>query len=126
MRTLIARALVLLPKLLLLDEPTAGLDLLARELVLATVQAMFEAAALDSGRPTVLLITHHVEELPPATSQMLLLSEGGVAARGTPEEVLRPDVLSKVYRCPLEVRRRGQRFYVEVHPDAWEGLLKKR
>src|SRR5579859_947202 len=63
MRCLIARALVVRPRLLLLDEPTAGLDLLAREQVLATIQALFEAG--DSP-PTVVFITHHLEELPPA------------------------------------------------------------
>jgi iron complex transport system ATP-binding protein len=120
-RTLIARALAERPQLLLLDEPTAGLDLLAREQVLATVQRLVESR--DHEPPTVVLITHHVEELPPATSHMLLLSEGRVAAQGTPAEVLQADVLSRVYRCPLEVRRQGGRFYVEVQPTAWEDLL---
>jgi iron complex transport system ATP-binding protein len=123
-RALIARALARRPKLLLLDEPTAGLDLLAREQVLATVQRLFEGGAGDEPPPTVLLITHHVEELPPATSQVLLLSQGRVAARGTPDDVLRSDVLSRVYGCPLDVRRQSGRFYVEVHPAAWGELLK--
>jgi iron complex transport system ATP-binding protein len=126
-RTLIARALALRPRLLLLDEPTAGLDLLAREQVLATVERLMQPAGSEEQHtpPTVLMITHHVEELPPATSHVLLLSEGAVAASGTPEQVLRADVLSRVYRCPLEVRRQGGRFYVEVHPAAWEDLLKR-
>jgi iron complex transport system ATP-binding protein len=123
-RTLIARALALRPRLLLLDEPTAGLDLLAREQVLATVQRLMEPGG-EHAPPTVLMITHHVEELPPATSHVLLLGEGRVAASGTPEQVLRAEVLSRVYRCPLEVRRQGGRFYVEVHPAAWDDLLKR-
>lgn len=124
-RTLIARALVVRPKLLLLDEPTAGLDLLAREQVLATVQRMFAGQGNSPAEapPTTIMITHHVEELPPATSQVLLLSNGRPAAIGTPEQVLRPEVLSPVYGCPVEVRRTGERWYLEVHPDAWEGLL---
>ena len=121
-RNLIARALVREPRLLLLDEPTAGLDLLAREQVLATVQALFEGAA-DHPRPTVVFITHHVEELPPATSHVLLLDRGRGAAHGTPEQVLRTEVLSPVYGCPVEVRQREGRYYVEVHPSAWGELL---
>jgi iron complex transport system ATP-binding protein len=140
-RALIARALVVRPKLLLLDEPTNGLDLLAREQVLATVQRLFEPAARQAGvgggtpgdpaaaaavePPTTIFITHHVEELPPATSQVLLLSDGKPAALGPPADVLREAVLSPVYGCPLQVRRVGGRWYTEVHPAAWEGLLRR-
>jgi len=120
-RALIARAMVHKPGLLLLDEPTAGLDLLAREQVLATVQAMCQSPQ----RPTVVMITHHVEELPPATSHILLLDGGRVGASGATPEVLKAEVLSRVYRCPLEVRVSNGRTYVEVHPGSWDGLLGK-
>ncbi|HTL29328.1 MAG TPA: ATP-binding cassette domain-containing protein [Tepidisphaeraceae bacterium] len=119
-RSLIARSLIVRPKILLLDEPTAGLDLLAREQVLATIQALFTRG--DSN-VTVLLITHHVDELPPATSDVLLLSEGKVAAQGRPEDVLRSEVLSPVYNCRLHVDRHGDRYYVRVDPTVWSGLL---
>src|SRR5689334_3071268 len=64
-RALIARALIGQPHVLLLDEPTAGLDLLAREQVLATIQAMFspDNASPSTPSPTVVMITHHTEEL---------------------------------------------------------------
>ncbi len=125
-RSLIARALVLRPRLLLLDEPTAGLDLLAREQVLATIQRLFDTdgASHRIPPPAVVFITHHVEELPPATSHVLLLSKGRAAAQGTPAEVVRTEVLALVYGCALEVRKSNGRYYVEVHPSGWGELLK--
>jgi iron complex transport system ATP-binding protein len=118
-RSLVARAMAVRPRLLLLDEPTAGLDLLAREQVLATVQQL----ARSADAPTIVMITHHVEELPPATAGVLLLDEGCVAGRGAAAEVLREEILSRVYRCPVQVRSEGGRFYVQVHPEAWGKLL---
>jgi iron complex transport system ATP-binding protein len=120
MRTLIARALVVSPRLLMLDEPTAGLDLLAREQILATVQALFDAGGSP---PTVLFITHHLEELPPATSQVLILDDGKAVSKGRPEQVLRAEVLSPVYGCPMQIRQEAGRYYVQVHPGAWQGIL---
>ncbi|HEX8523361.1 MAG TPA: ATP-binding cassette domain-containing protein [Tepidisphaeraceae bacterium] len=121
-RTLIARALASEPKLLLLDEPTAGLDLLAREQVLATVQGLFDNPKHDL---TAVMITHHLEELPPATSAVLLLDDGKVAAAGTPAQVLQAESLSKVYRCTLHVEERGGRYSVHVDPGEWRDLLEK-
>jgi iron complex transport system ATP-binding protein len=118
-RSLIARALVSLPRLLLLDEPTAGLDLLAREQVLATVQNLVG----EPGGPAIVMITHHVEELPPATTNVLLLRHGRVVAAGRPAEVLRGDVLSRAYGCPVSVRENQGRHYIEVSPQAWGSLL---
>jgi iron complex transport system ATP-binding protein len=122
MRSLIARALVTRPGLLILDEPTSGLDPLAREQVLGTIQML-----LNSGSgPTIILITHHIEELPPATSQVLLLSEGKPAASGSMEAVLQPEILSRTFGFPVEVRQSGGRYYLEVHPMAWKELLDQR
>ena len=118
-RSLVARALASRPRLLLLDEPTAGLDLLAREQLLATVQAVTSSPSA----PTVVLITHYVEELPPSTSNVLLLSDGAVAASGSPAKVLRAETLGAIYQCPLHVEQREGRWYVRVDPSAWRGLL---
>jgi len=122
-RCLVARAMTRKPRLLLLDEPTAGLDLLAREQVLATIQTLCDQ---KTERPTVVLITHHLEELPPAVSRVLVLKEGTVAAEGSPEEALRSDLLSDVYRCPLQVVRSDGRYYSRVSPGAWDSLLGAR
>jgi len=119
MRCLIARALVVQPRLLILDEPTAALDLLAREQVLATVQQLIHR---NHHPPTVLMITHHVEELLPATTHVLLLKAGKSFACGKPKEVLRSEVLSAVYDFPVQVLRRGGRYWVHVHLQAWKEL----
>jgi iron complex transport system ATP-binding protein len=119
MRCLLARALVVEPKLLILDEPTNGLDLVSREQVLATVASLVARA---ERRPAVVIITHHVEELMPQTSDVLVLKDGRAAAAGRPGDVLTSAVLSDVYGLPVEVSERGGRYWLQVHPSAW-GLL---
>ncbi len=121
MRCLIARALVVEPKLLILDEPTNGLDLVSREQVLATVAALVARA---EWRPAVVVITHHVEELMPETASVLVLKDGRAFASGPPGEVLTSAVLSDVYGLPVEVERRGGRFWLQVRPEAWSTLIR--
>ena len=98
-RIRIARALAQKPRALALDEPTASLDIRHE---MSILQLLRESA--DSGL-TVLLITHHLNLAARFADQMLLLSEGRVAAQGSPEEVLREEVLGEVYRWPVSVRR---------------------
>lgn len=119
MRCLIARALVVKPKLLILDEPTAGLDLLAREQVLATVHHLIQQTARP---PAVIMITHHVEELLPETSEVLLLKDGKVVASGPAAKVITSAQLSEAYDCPVKVSRREGRYWWQVRSVAWKAI----
>ncbi len=96
-RVRIARALAQEPRALLLDEPTTSLDI-------AHEMAIFELlrASADQGM-TVLVITHNLNVAARFADRMLLLSEGKVEAQGPPEEVLRADLLTRVYEWPLDV-----------------------
>ena len=104
-RVLLARAFSGDPGLVLLDEPTAGLDLAGRE---ELVSALGLAAGAD-GPPTV-LVTHHVEEIPVGSTHVLLLRAGQVVAAGPIDEVLTADDLSATFGLPLELDRRGERW----------------
>ena len=118
-RALIARALVHKPELLILDEPTAGLDLRGREQVLATIERLLS----QPDAPALLMITHHVEELSPRTSQVLLMKHGRFVASGLPDQVINPETLSEVYGCKVYVRKNHGRFWLEVLPEAWLDLV---
>jgi iron complex transport system ATP-binding protein len=105
-RTLIARALMTDPELLLLDEPAAGLDLGARE---DLVKRLAELAQ-DPDAPALVLVTHHVEEIPPGFTHALLLRDGGVVAQGLLEDTLTGDNLSKTFDVPLKLSHVDGRF----------------
>ena len=101
MRAQIARALMSRPKLLILDEPTVGLDLPMREQMLATLDTILAAPRA----PTILLVTHHLEELPPSTSHVIVMTIGRVLASGSPQEVLTSAILSEAFDFPIAVTR---------------------
>lgn len=118
-RAVIARALVHMPELLILDEPTAGLDVAGREQVLAAVEMVLTAA----NPPAVLMITHHVEELSPRTCQVLLMRHGQIIARGEPAQIITPEHLSAMFGCKVFVRTVHGRHWLEVLPEAWLDLI---
>ncbi len=105
-RALIARALMTDPELLLLDEPAAGLDLGGREDLVGRLATL----AGDPDAPASVLVTHHVEEIPPGYGHGLLLREGRVVAAGLLDDVLTDENLSETFGLPLAVQRRRGRY----------------
>jgi iron complex transport system ATP-binding protein len=109
-RVQIARALMTDPELLLLDEPAAGLDLGGREDLLRRLTRF----AQDPDAPASVLVTHHVEELPPGVTHALLLREGAVVASGLVKDVLTEEHLSAAFGLSLRVERREGRWYARA------------
>jgi iron complex transport system ATP-binding protein len=106
-RVLIARALMTDPELLLLDEPAAGLDLGGREDLLARLATL----AADPDAPATVLVTHHVEEIPPGFTHAMLMRDGAVVAQGLLDSVLTEENLVKTFDVDLVLRRSADRFF---------------
>jgi iron complex transport system ATP-binding protein len=105
-RVQIARALMTDPELMLLDEPAAGLDLAGREDLVRRLGQIAE----DIYAPALVLVTHHVEEIPPHFTDVLLLRQGRVVAQGPLELTLTEENLSATFGLPLVLERHGQRW----------------
>jgi iron complex transport system ATP-binding protein len=104
-RVLIARALVHHPRALLLDEPTTGLDIAVRRRFLETLRSLAE-----QGR-TLLLVTHHIEEIIPEIERVILMREGAVYADGPKDVVLTSGNLSAAFGIDIEVRRMAHEYF---------------
>jgi iron complex transport system ATP-binding protein len=96
-RAQIARALMTDPELLILDEPAAGLDLGGREDLVATLSVL----AMDEEAPATIMVSHHVEEIPPGFTHALMMREGRVVTSGPLEHVMTPEALSETFGMPL-------------------------
>jgi iron complex transport system ATP-binding protein len=105
-RVQIARSLMADPELLLLDEPAAGLDLGGREDLLRRVAALVR----DPRAPMMVLVTHHVEEVPEGFTHAMLLRKGAVLAGGPVQDVFTERNLSKCFGVPLLIERRSARW----------------
>ncbi len=106
-RVLIARALMHDPKLLILDEPCTGLDIKAREEFLPFIE---ELGKKKDG-PTIIFVTHHIEEIMPVFNNILALNGGKIIRQGRKEEILREDVMREVFNLPLQLFTNDGRYW---------------
>jgi iron complex transport system ATP-binding protein len=111
-RVVLARALVTAPRALVLDEPTTGLDLVARHSFMERVRR------IARGGTTLILITHHIEEIVPEIGRVVLLRGGRVAADGPRHEILTAAHLSEVFESPIELEETGGYVYARPVADA--------
>ncbi len=109
-KVLICRALMAKFQVLILDEPCAGLDPVARENYLRWMESL----AVQPDSPSLVMVTHHVEEILPSITHCLLLKDGQVHAAGTKEEVLHSRNLSEIYGAPLKLGRRKGRYWLHL------------
>jgi iron complex transport system ATP-binding protein len=115
-RVVIARALVTEPAALVLDEPTAALDLVARRKFLETIRRIARRGT------TIVLVTHHVEEIIPEVEHVVLLKNGRVAADGAKAAVLTAEQLSDVFDAPVALEKRDGYYSSSVRLDRECGL----
>ena len=109
-RVLIGRALMAKPRVLILDEPCAGLDPAAREHFLQFIQRLGQ----KKNSPTLVLVTHHVEEIMPVFSHLLLLKKGAVLVAGKKTEALNSKNLSQVFSARMQLLSAGPRYGLKV------------
>ena len=109
-RVLVARALMAKPRVLILDEPCAGLDPAAREHFLQFLQRL----GAQKNSPTLVLVTHHVEEIVPVFSRVLILKDGCVLATGKKLDVLNSKNLSHAFESRMRLHRTGNRYALTV------------
>jgi iron complex transport system ATP-binding protein len=111
-RLQIARSIMTDPEVLLMDEPSAGLDLGMRE----ELMSMLSAFASSPTAPAIIMVTHHVEEIPRGFTHVLLLADGKVSAQGPLSETLTSENLTKAFGVNVEVVNNNGRFSAVARP----------
>ncbi|MFB7642424.1 ABC transporter ATP-binding protein [Peribacillus butanolivorans] len=109
-KAMIARALMSSPRLLILDEPCNGLDIYSKEELLTTIEDM---TAAPSG-PTILYVTHHIEEIVPSITHALLINSGNVIAKGDKKNTLTELLLEKTFRVPITLEWENDRPWIRI------------
>lgn len=109
-RVVIARALMANPEILILDEPCNGLDIIAREELLHFI----EKIAQSENAPTLIYVTHHVEEILPCFTHTLLMKKGEVFLSGKTKDILDENVLSKFYGRPVSIQYEQNRAWLAL------------
>jgi iron complex transport system ATP-binding protein len=107
-RVMLARALANAPRALILDEPTTGLDVAARHAFMERVRL------IARGGTTIILITHHIEEIIPEIDRVILLRHGRVAAIGAKRSVLTSSALSELFEAPVTLDQQNGYYYVRI------------
>jgi iron complex transport system ATP-binding protein len=109
-KVLIARALINQPRILILDEPCIGLDPAARQRLLKDLSSLAES----DNAPTIILVTHHIEEINSWIRNVLLLKNGKVLAQGLPCDVITSERMQELFDCSCTVLRQGNEFQLRV------------
>ena len=110
-KILIARALLPTPRLLILDEPCSGLDLSAREQLLQTINQV----GSQSAGPTLIFVTHHIEEITSIFTHALIMQSGRIVAKGVKEQVLTAPTLSQAFGVPVNIVKTNGRYYNHIN-----------
>ena len=108
-RVLIGRALMVSPKLLILDEPCTGLDFLSKEQLLNTINQM-----ANEQQTTILYVTHQIDEILPIFTHTLLLREGRTFSQGQTEKHLTSEMMSDFCDTPVEIGQRNDRYFIHI------------
>ncbi len=119
-QVLIARAFMSDPELLILDEPGTGLDAMAREQLLRTIDQLAEDV-----HKTIIFVTHYPEEILPAFDQCLLLRSGVIFRTGKTADLFTSEVMSEFFEYPVEIEKEGDTYRFKIASQTLSGLLRE-